>query len=45
MIQVSAYLRVSTEAHDVASQLSGSVRYCADEKLLTRWLLRRADLI
>jgi DNA invertase Pin-like site-specific DNA recombinase len=34
MNQVFAYLRVSTDAQDVAKQRHGVVRYCADKKLL-----------
>ena len=34
MNQVFAYLRVSTDAQDVANQRHGVVRYCADKKLL-----------
>lgn len=34
MPQVFAYLRVSTDAQDVANQKHGVVRYCIDKKLL-----------
>jgi DNA invertase Pin-like site-specific DNA recombinase len=34
MPQVFAYLRVSTDAQDVANQKHGVVRYCVDKKLL-----------
>lgn len=34
MPQVFAYLRVSTDAQDVANQRHGVVRYCIDKKLL-----------
>ena len=34
MPQVFAYLRVSTDAQDVANQRHGVVRYCADKRLL-----------
>ena len=35
MPQVFAYLRVSTDAQDVANQRHGVVRYCADKGLLS----------
>ena len=35
MPQVFAYLRVSTDAQDVANQRHGVVRYCTDKNLLT----------
>ena len=35
MPQVFAYLRVSTDAQDVANQRHGVVKYCADKHLLT----------
>jgi len=34
MTQVFAYLRVSTDAQDVANQRHGVMRYCADKQLL-----------
>jgi DNA invertase Pin-like site-specific DNA recombinase len=34
MPQIYAYLRVSTDAQDVANQRHGVVRYCADKRLL-----------
>lgn len=34
MPQLFAYLRVSTDAQDVANQRHGVVRYCADKRLL-----------
>ena len=34
MTQVFAYLRVSTDAQDVANQRHGVVRYCGEKKLL-----------
>jgi DNA invertase Pin-like site-specific DNA recombinase len=33
MPQIYAYLRVSTDAKDVANQRHGVVRYCADKRL------------
>ena len=34
MPQIYAYLRVSTDAQDVANQRHGVIRYCADKRLL-----------
>ena len=34
MSHVFAYLRVSTDAQDVANQRHGVVRYCTDKQLL-----------